>query len=693
MLFPEGPEGPAGKSAYEVWVDAVNDGTVDWPKDRTDENNFFLFLKGKDGEDGKSAYEIWITEVEAGLDNPKNPGTDWPKDETDLNDFWYYLTGADGKDGVTPNIGDNGHWWVNGEDTGIAAQGPQGEPGEDGEDGADGSDGSNSMPDITIGENGNWYINGVDTGKPSRGPQGEQGESGGSGSGTQGPTGPQGPAGPAGQSAYDLWKEEVGKGNVYKNGEQWPSDRISVNDFWEFLRGNDGEDGKDGQDGDDALNAVEIIKGYPNVIIQYYKLDSKEYVSWEDGSVKYRIYNKEGKVAPQSKVKLPGIDNKEYTADKDGYITVSKAELPDKYFGPTAQAEVDIAGDEEEYVKSAENTIVPAEMLVQMILDPNNLPKPSVDKVYGNPCVNVWFLVQRKVRDDKGVGEWENIPADLGDTKRIIEIYQKNGEEEETLLNETDNKIDVAVTTSNNCMVQIRRGFVYTEMNGLDKSKVEGAQEDKNKGYYYWGAYDSDKKYYSRLGVKSCYGEDLMLQGWVEMLPAQFAPTINTIERSEIYNSQFDNHQLIDVKGTFDIEHINWDLCLETNISYSKSNSQINNADVYVPEKVTKDDLGDATPFLIKFTEATGSMSNISSAGGTLETPTFTASNVRINSQVSADVHTSGQHAGVLSANFYEIPLGTISSSQGQVVLRLNGNYVTSGTEIEIKISEELKKD
>ena len=66
MLFPEGPEGPAGKSAYEVWVDGVNDGTIDWPKDRTDVNNFFLYLKGEDGKDGqdgadgKSAYEIWI---------------------------------------------------------------------------------------------------------------------------------------------------------------------------------------------------------------------------------------------------------------------------------------------------------------------------------------------------------------------------------------------------------------------------------------------------------------------------------------------------------------------------------------------------------------------------------------------------------------------------------------------------------
>lgn len=79
--------------------------------------------------------------------------------------------------------------------------------------------------------------------------------------------------------------------------------------------------------------------------------------------------------------------------------------------------------------------------------------------------------------------------------------------------------------------------------------------------------------------------------------------------------------------------------------------------------------------------------------GGTLENPTFAASGVRINSQVSADIHVSGQASTVLSANFYEIPLGTINSSQGKVVLRLNGTYVTSGTEIEIQENPELNND
>ena len=97
-----------------------------------------------------------------------NGNIDWPKDETELNDFWYYLSGADGKDGVTPNIGDNGNWYINGEDTGKPARGPQGEQGADGKPGQDGKPGENG-----------------DDGAP----------------------------GAAGQSAYDLWVQEVKAGD------------------------------------------------------------------------------------------------------------------------------------------------------------------------------------------------------------------------------------------------------------------------------------------------------------------------------------------------------------------------------------------------------------------------------------------------------------------------------------------------
>ena len=57
--------------------------------------------------------------------------------------------------------------------TGVPGpQGVQGEPGKDGEDG--------HTPEITIGENGNWYIDGDDTNVSAKGEQGESGKDGSS---------------------------------------------------------------------------------------------------------------------------------------------------------------------------------------------------------------------------------------------------------------------------------------------------------------------------------------------------------------------------------------------------------------------------------------------------------------------------------------------------------------------------------
>lgn len=76
-----------------------------------------------------------------------------------------------------PTIGENGNWYLKGEDTGLPSRGEKGEqgiPGAKGETGASGKDGS--APEI--GANGNWYIDGKDTGKPSRGEKGETGDRG-----------------------------------------------------------------------------------------------------------------------------------------------------------------------------------------------------------------------------------------------------------------------------------------------------------------------------------------------------------------------------------------------------------------------------------------------------------------------------------------------------------------------------------
>lgn len=76
--------------------------------------------------------------------------------------------GEPGADGATPEIGENGNWYINEVDTGKPSRGEKGDKGDTGADG--------DAPEI--GENGNWHIGGTDTGKPSRGEKGDPGEDG-----------------------------------------------------------------------------------------------------------------------------------------------------------------------------------------------------------------------------------------------------------------------------------------------------------------------------------------------------------------------------------------------------------------------------------------------------------------------------------------------------------------------------------
>lgn len=94
-------------------------------------------IKGSDGQDGNGIVSIKLTNTSANVDT-------------------YTITFDNGK--TTTFTVTNG---VNGE------QGIQGKPGEDGH-----------TPVITIGENGNWYIDGDDTGILAEGMQGPQGEDG-----------------------------------------------------------------------------------------------------------------------------------------------------------------------------------------------------------------------------------------------------------------------------------------------------------------------------------------------------------------------------------------------------------------------------------------------------------------------------------------------------------------------------------
>lgn len=115
------PRGPEGKSAYEVWKEAVEQGILYhwgtgeiWPADRTTLGDFYYFLTGQNGEDGRnglSAYEQWKGSLPSGIDNPRKDlysSSFWPMDKNTVEDFWDYLSGVTGAKGDKGDKGDDG---------------------------------------------------------------------------------------------------------------------------------------------------------------------------------------------------------------------------------------------------------------------------------------------------------------------------------------------------------------------------------------------------------------------------------------------------------------------------------------------------------------------------------------------------------------------------------------------------------
>lgn len=154
-------------------------------------------VNGTNGADGKSAYEIWLDNGHTGTQA----------------DFLEWLKGEDGKDGTSPEItiGSNGDWYINGEDSGIKAQGPAGEDGIDGEPGKDGADGQQ-------GPQGEQGIQG------EQGPQGSQGD--------KGEQGEQGPQGEPGKSAYETFMQY--NPDYPGNEEEWIWDIYNGGTLYSF---------------------------------------------------------------------------------------------------------------------------------------------------------------------------------------------------------------------------------------------------------------------------------------------------------------------------------------------------------------------------------------------------------------------------------------------------------------------------
>ena len=98
---------------------------------------------GTDGEDGNGIVSIELTSSSGNVDTytiTYGNGDTTTFTVTNGVDGEQGIQGEPGEDGHTPviTIGENGNWYIDGDDTGVLAegvQGPQGEPGTDGEDG------------------------------------------------------------------------------------------------------------------------------------------------------------------------------------------------------------------------------------------------------------------------------------------------------------------------------------------------------------------------------------------------------------------------------------------------------------------------------------------------------------------------------------------------------------------------------
>ncbi len=252
--LPQGPQGPDGKSAYDLWKEEVEAGRIDWPGDRTTPADFFVFVKGEKGDrgaDGQSAYELWKQLIAQGtVANPHDGSQTWPASKNSEADFWDFISGRDGQ---TPHVGSNGNWFIGATDTGVKATGRDGRDGRDGLDGKDGlsayeqwrqlvgqgatdwpkdqtsmndfflflkgRDGANGITPH-VGTNGHWFVGSTDTGVTAQGPKGDNGTNGRDGK--------------DGLSPY-----------VGTNGNWW----VGTTDTGVTAKGRDGRDGRDGTDG------------------------------------------------------------------------------------------------------------------------------------------------------------------------------------------------------------------------------------------------------------------------------------------------------------------------------------------------------------------------------------------------------------------------------------------------------------
>ena len=638
---------------------------------------------GINGKDGFSAYELWKQSVAGGNIN-------WPKDQTTMEHFFLYLKGKDGENGITPHVGENGNWYIGNHDTNFPAQGQKGENGKDG-----------ASP--YIGPNGNWWINTSDTKIKA---QGEKGVNGASAyelwvndvkndkikdknnsawskdkitmadfytylSGTNGNNG---------KSAYELWKETVGTGNINdpKNpGQKWPSDKVSEYDFFNYLAGKDGingsnglsahelwkndlakfcgttdalidhknggvwdcekntlkdfydylhgKDGKDGEDGKDGKpgepgkpgTEVTIIKGIPNVIAQYSQSEYGEYVRTTDGGVLYKVYDETGQIAPKAQVKgMPGINaEKTYITNENGEFIVPKEDLPeiqDINLRWGTVKEVTLAGKLPQ--ESAKNTYVPNRVRMRMILRDNS--NSLYDYQY------LYFYIQRKVNPED---QWQNIPSYLPNSgSRNLDAYRVSDKNNPNSILSDKKLYSSQNSSSNNGGYYY---YIYTY-----RFIQENPGKFKNNQSEYW---DGSDVYYTVKAREPYYGETFQWNGVCLLAPYQMGPTLKTLKLKIISNGEAPSFS--SAEGELDFSKIDF-----TRI-YKSSTTRVvkeNGMDYVEPIAYTEEEASKLKMAYITFryTSTAGSQEASSSNNrSSAEVPTFKVFAPFLNSSIYID--------------------------------------------------------
>ena len=638
---------------------------------------------GINGKDGFSAYELWKQSVAGGNIN-------WPKDQTTMEHFFLYLKGKDGENGITPHVGENGNWYIGNRDTNFPAQGQKGENGKDG-----------TSP--YIGPNGNWWINTSDTKIKA---QGEKGVNGASAyelwvndvkndkikdknnsawskdkitmadfytylSGTNGNNG---------KSAYELWKETVGTGNMNdpKNpGQKWPSDKVSEYDFFNYLAGKDGingsnglsahelwkndlakfcgttdalidhknggvwdcekntlkdfydylhgKDGKDGEDGKDGKpgepgkpgTEVTIIKGIPNVIAQYSQSEYGEYVRTTDGGVLYKVYDETGQIAPKAQVKgMPGINaEKTYITNENEEFIVPKEDLPeiqDINLRWGTVKEVTLAGKLPQ--ESAKNTYVPNRVRMRMILRDNS--NSLYDYQY------LYFYIQRKVNPED---QWQNIPSYLPNSgSRNLDAYRVSDKNNPNSILPDKKLYSNQSYSSNNGGYYY---YIYTY-----RFIQENPGKFKNNQSEYW---DGSDVYYTVKAREPYYGETFQWNGVCLLAPYQMGPTLKTLKLKIISNGEAPSFS--SAEGELDFSKIDF-----TRI-YKSSTTRVvkeNGMDYVEPIAYTEEEASKLKMAYITFryTSTAGSQEASSSNNrSSAEVPTFKVFAPFLNSSIYID--------------------------------------------------------